>query len=87
MFDFEALNAKLLASALVLLIQLKIVVFPMLVIPIIPHFKPMNSNFVQRYAFIKFKIQNPESKAKSKKCCQRKIFIGKNTVFSIQYSV
>jgi hypothetical protein len=37
MFDFVAPNAKELVSPLVFEMQLKIVVFPVLVIPIIPH--------------------------------------------------
>jgi hypothetical protein len=37
MFDFVALKAKAVVSPLVFDMQLKIVVFPTLVIPIIPH--------------------------------------------------
>jgi len=44
-FDFEALKAKLLVCARVLLMQLKIVVFPIFVIPMIPHFKPIAGIF------------------------------------------
>jgi len=40
-FDLFELNAKLLACALVLDIQLKMVVFPTFVIPMIPHCKPI----------------------------------------------
>jgi len=46
MFDLLALKAKLLAAALVLDMQLKMVVFPTLVIPIIPHCKPINGDLM-----------------------------------------
>jgi hypothetical protein len=47
-FDFEALKAKLLVCARVLLMQLKMVVFPIFVIPMIPHFKPIVGKFLAK---------------------------------------
>jgi hypothetical protein len=41
----DALKAKLLVSALVFEIQLKMVVFPMFVIPMIPHLSAINPKF------------------------------------------
>jgi len=48
MFDFVEVKAKLLDSAFVLDRQLNNVVFPVLAIPMIPHFKLMIVDFPQK---------------------------------------
>jgi predicted membrane-bound dolichyl-phosphate-mannose-protein mannosyltransferase len=68
-FDFEALKAKVLASALVALIQLNMVVFPILVIPIIPHFSPMADG-----VFCSAKIANKHVGQQCKDCVQSLMF-------------
>jgi hypothetical protein len=45
MFDLVALNAKAFVSPFVFEIQLKIVVLPTFVIPIIPHCRAIPSNY------------------------------------------